>query len=722
MSRHISSTSSFESPYVSLDLLAYLNSGKKTPFHVFNDVVMPEFQCHLSKLKKQLLPPKDMNGTQDNTSRTERGEEEDDSNCNGSHAIVEEIQKDLDYINKACHKLKDSADRVDEEIQRLILQRLDDAFRERTEALANSPINNNLKRTKDVVSILKNQICSSPQLSSDSLSLQHSSPSKRPDKQPEVNINHQMSTKSLTLERIEEVYNGLNEIQKKCLLCFSVFPENETIKKKVLIHWWVGEEFIDSLNGDGKTAEETGNGYFKEFISQGIIEPVQKKRRQSSENCKMQSSVRDAIIKLAEKDKFVSFDSKGNPNADFSSCPRVCLVKTEEGSSLRDFTYIYHHLKHENIQTLFNVNEPQPNFRVDRFSKMKNLKVLQLGRWKASARQLVEVEDTEFLKGLKKMKQLRYFSLRGISRITELPNSICELSNLRILNLNGCDNLEKLPDGIGSLKQLTHLDMSECFLISHMPKGLASLLALQILKGFVIGKQSPSGLYCKLADLARLKHLRKLSIHVDRTCASSVDQELNSLLQFRKLRSLSVAWSSIYYATTSTTTNVRLAKIQRIMSRENSLKTLAKIHRILSREKSTPTTPGSTSHPVDLHKLGLQYFHGSKMPDWIGLLNLKNLKKLYIRGGELSDLRLPEDQEGHSWAVECLRLKSLSKLEMDWPKLQQQLFPKLKYAEKEDCPQLSSFPSDDNGEWIWNAADTKQAFCCIINFVYNLST
>ena len=140
-----------------------------------------------------------------------------------------------------------------------------------------------------------------------------------------------------------------------------------------------------------------------------------------------------------------------------------------------------------------------------------------------------------------------------------------------------------------------------------------------------------------------------------------------------------------------------------------SLKTLTKIHRILSQQKSTPTTPVSTSHPVDLHKLGLQNFHSSRMPDWLKLLNLKNLKKLYIRGGELSDLRLPEDQEDHSWAVECLRLKSLSKLEMDWPKLQQQLFPKLKYAEKEDCPQLSSFPSDDNGEWIWNAADTEQA-------------
>ncbi|KAF3967439.1 hypothetical protein CMV_008564 [Castanea mollissima] len=705
MSRHISSTSSFESPYVSLDLLAYLNSGKKTPFHVFNDVVMPEFQCHLSKLK-QLLPPEDINGTQDNTSRTEIDEEADDSNCLGPHAIVEEIQKDLDYINKACHKLRDSADRVDEKIQGLILQRLDDAFRERTEALANSPRIKELKRTKDVVSLLKNQICSSPQLSSDSLSLKHSSSSIGPDQQPEVNIDNQKITESLTFKRIEKVYNGLDDTQKKCLLCFSVFPENETIKKKVLIHWWVGEEFIDSLNSDGKTAEETGNEYFKKFIREEIIKPVPKKGRQNPENCEIEPSIRDALIKLAKEHGFVSFDSKGNPTADFSSSPRVCLVKTEEGSSLRDFTYIYHHLKHEKIQTLFNVNEPQLNFRVDRFSKMKNLQVLQLGRWKASARQLVEVEDTEFLKGLKKMKKLRYFSLRGISRITELPNSICELSNLRILNLNGCDNLEKLPDGIGSLKKLTHLDMSECFLISHMPQGLASLLELQVLKGFVIGQQSPSGLYCKLADLARLKHLRKLSIQVDKT-SSEAEKELNSFSKFRKLQSLSVAWwSSVYSASTSTTTNMPFARFQRMLSRENSMKALTKIQSILSREKSMPTTPGSTSQPVDLHKLGLHYFPGSKMPDWLSLLNLKNLKKLYIRKGELSDLRLPGDQEDPSWAVECLRLKSLSKLEMDWPKLQE-LFPKLKDAEPVYCPQLSSSPRDDNGEWIWNAEDVK---------------
>ena len=677
---------------MSLDLLAYLNSGKITPFHTFKDVVIPELQCHLSKVKKSLPHPPQKDEARDTINGKN---EEDNSNCNDDldpHVIFDDIQSDLNSINKACRELKLWADRVNQEIQALILQGLDDAFKARTEALEISPRIDQLRRTKEVVSMLKKQICSSPQLSPDSLqseSLPHSRFSMRtdflpesPGQKPEENIN-QMFIKSSTLIEFDEKYKGLDDTQKKCLLCFSVFPENETIKKKVLIHWWVGEGFID-----GETAEETGNKYFKHFIDKGIIERVHKKRRKNSENCKMKPSIRDTIIKLAEEDGFVSFDSKGNPTADFSSCPRVCLVKTEDGSSLRDFTYIYHYLEHENIRTLFNVNEPQLNFRVGRFSKMKNLKVLQLGRWRASARQLVEVEGTEFLQGMKKMKQLRYFSLRGISRITELPNSICELSNLRILNLNGCDNLEKLPDGIGSLKQLTHLDMSECYLISHMPKGLASLSELRVLKGFVIGKPRSRGHYCELGDLAELVHLKKLSIHVDRT-SDEAKKELDSLPQFRNLRSLSVAWSSIYNAPIPTTTNVALATIHRIVSREKSIK-----------------TPGSSSQRVALDKLGLQNFPGSKMPDWLKRLNLKNLKKLYIRGGGLSDLSLTKD---HKWTVKSLRLKSLSQLRMDWQEELQPLFTNLTYVEKVECPELSSFPCDENGEWISPESDTEQA-------------
>ena len=132
-SRYTSSTSSFESPYVSLDLLAYLNSGKIAPFHTFKDVVIPELQCHLSKVKKSLPNPQQKDETRDTINDKV---EKDNSNCNDDpHVIFDEIQNDLNSINKACRELKLWADRVNEEIQTLILQGLDDAFKERTEAL-----------------------------------------------------------------------------------------------------------------------------------------------------------------------------------------------------------------------------------------------------------------------------------------------------------------------------------------------------------------------------------------------------------------------------------------------------------------------------------------------------------------------------------------------------------------------------------------------------------
>jgi hypothetical protein len=70
----------------------------------------------------------------------------------------------------------------------------------------------------------------------------------------------------------------------------------------------------------------------------------------------------------------------------------------------------------EKLQTIFNVNEPYPDFfKSEWFSKLKTVKVLYLGRWQTSAKHHIEVESVEFLKGLKSMKLLRFFSLQGIS-------------------------------------------------------------------------------------------------------------------------------------------------------------------------------------------------------------------------------------------------------------------------------------------------------------------
>ncbi|KAF6140021.1 hypothetical protein GIB67_001762 [Kingdonia uniflora] len=51
--------------------------------------------------------------------------------------------------------------------------------------------------------------------------------------------------------------------------------------------------------------------------------------------------------------------------------------------------------------------------------------------WQSLATHHIEVEDGKFLKGLEAQENLEYLSLRGISRITELPASIGKLTNPR---------------------------------------------------------------------------------------------------------------------------------------------------------------------------------------------------------------------------------------------------------------------------------------------------
>jgi Leucine-rich repeat (LRR) protein len=113
------------------------------------------------------------------------------------------------------------------------------------------------------------------------------------------------------------------------------------------------------------------------------------------------------------------------------------------------------------------------------------MKVFYLGRRPNLPDQNIQVKSSEFLKGLRSMKFLRFFSLQGIFGITKLPDYVCKLSSSRILDLRVCHSLGVLLSGIGSLKKLTHLDISECSVLDYIPKGMALLLELQVLKGSV---------------------------------------------------------------------------------------------------------------------------------------------------------------------------------------------------------------------------------------------
>ena len=144
------------------------------------------------------------------------------------------------------------------------------------------------------------------------------------------------------------------------------------------------------------------------------------------------------------------------------------------------------------------------------------LVVLQLGRWRnLDDNTYMEVDGLESLSTIGLLKNLRYLSLRGLSRLTELPEGIRWLKKLAILDMRGCQNLVNVSAKITKpLKQLTHLDLTECYMLEHIERGITSLSELQVFKGFVFATGTQGSKACRLQDLRRLKKLQKLTVSI----------------------------------------------------------------------------------------------------------------------------------------------------------------------------------------------------------------
>lgn len=313
------------------------------------------------------------------------------------------------------------------------------------------------------------------------------------------------------------------------------------------------------------------------------------------------------------------------------------------------------------------------------------------------------MDSSDFLKGLKQMSSLRLLSLQGISRISELTDSIKGLTSLRILDLKACHNLEELPKEISFLKNLTHLDISDCYLIDHMPKGLSSLVKLQVLKGFIVDDYlNQTGKFCMLEDLVVMKNLRKLSIIISKKDFPA-EKELKALEKLQALEKLTVSWGA--ESTQRKNASDHQPNEARI-SQQKSETTMEKPNpqrKVTASSTFSHMTTGKDlpQHvsPWKLKKLDLQCYPQQTSPEWMTPKKLDSLEKLYIRGGRLGH-ELLGLSTGDKWeSVQTLRLKYLAALKMDWEEMQA-LFPGLIYLEKVDCPLISMCPCDEDGVWV----------------------
>ncbi|XP_058205105.1 uncharacterized protein LOC131319025 [Rhododendron vialii] len=455
-------------------------------------------------------------------------------------------------------------------------------------------------------------------------------------------------TSGYHIQRLLEAFHDLSDPLRWCLLCFFRFPPEATIKRTTMIYLWIGQGFTSWHLP--RIEEDEGIRIFDELIEKGFIEPVYQNCSLVPDSCRMSLSVRSSLHNAAEGSGFTSNDTL---DLDFGF---VCCNPCDYGKSC-----------------LINVGEAIINCGPEIFENMKFIRSLYLGRWQNSAMHHIELANPKILHGVKNLFLLEFLSLRGISMITELPTAILELKLLKILDLRACHNLEVIPDNISLLKRLTHLDMSECYFLEHMPKSLALLSRLEVLKGFLIGDFNNNKQSCTLHDLSRLRELRKLNIYV-RVKDFHRLWDFDDLKKFQGLQKLTISWGGCSLQGESS----------RQIQEEASMELLKQ---------------GPLTLPPGLQKLDLQCFPTERLTDWLRPAEIKELNKLYIRGGQLSDLGQSQKHQGEHWKVKILRLKYLSKLAIDWRDLRRS-FPELVYLHQVECPKFTNFPCDESGVWM----------------------
>ncbi|GAB4857658.1 hypothetical protein Ancab_015564 [Ancistrocladus abbreviatus] len=660
------------------------------------------YQTLINDLKNHTSETWESSTIRDNTI-TENANGSSSSNVNGAsipngnnnQANDKDFQKlmgDLNYLkdsfmkfdNLATNqftKFDDHAKRQIKEIQKQIREIL--SRRETTRAQHEKLVDSVEELRKQLLSLISKQSAQSTEPNS---SAHHSNRARSSMDESCIHESDSLQETSVFAEFLRRYENLGDEETKQCLLCLSVFPGDVEIKKRVLIYMWLGMELITVP--EGMTMEDVGNRIFEKFLERGFLEPVIEDGRVSN-SCKLHNHHHSLVIALARK--LFESDDEGYLAPDFSQLKTHLLNIISSLKQLKGSENL------ESIKTLFNVDEEKLNFKLDWFSKMKQAKVLHLGRWSAEAKRHIEVESTDFMGGLKNMEQLKHLSLQGISRITEIPDEISKCKDLRILDLRACHNLERIGKGIRSLKLLTHLDVSQCYLLEHLPKEITSLSALRVLKGFVVVDLINNEKSCQFSDLSKLVNLRKLNVST-RCMEFPADEDLKTFRKLKQLRKLTIEWGG----------SARDSADEASTNGNPSGQPKKSFHfpgwgGIFSRKKENADKDPEAGLPEKLEKLDLRSVPQAAARTLLIPDKLKHLKKLYIRGGGVYDI----GQGKKSWQVaeelEKIHLKFLSKLHMDWREFKAS-FPSVTYLQIVECPRLAFFPcSNEHGVWTKSA-------------------
>ncbi|XP_054794269.1 putative disease resistance RPP13-like protein 1 [Prosopis cineraria] len=394
----------------------------------------------------------------------------------------------------------------------------------------------------------------------------------------ESDIWHLSEDDSNIIPALRLSYHYLPSNLKCCFSFCSVFPKDYEIDKDLLIQLWMAEGLVHSWRKD-RSIEEVGNEFFNDLESRSFFEPS---RRRNGRYFIMHDLLNDLAKSVMGEFCFL-LDSNSSQNIH---------VKTRYFSylSTNDLKYV--------DSTIFNCNHLRSflplklnnpiscNVMGNLFSRLdclKYLRMLSLSGYK-NVKELVD--------DLSNLKHLRYLDI-SFTSIKELPNSICLLINLQTLKLVNCCHLTELPSDLHKLINLRHLDLRGTS-IQKMPEHMGKLEHLRTLTRFVVGKNRGSD----MKELGKLSYLRgTISILILDSVIDPIDAKEANMKEKKYLEELVLEWCK---------------------SNEDSQ------HERCILESFQPNK--------NLKKLTINFYNGTRFPNWFEAPYLPNLVSLQLSG------------------------------------------------------------------------------------------
>ncbi|RLN39341.1 putative disease resistance protein RGA3 [Panicum miliaceum] len=471
-------------------------------------------------------------------------------------------------------------------------------------------------------------------------------------------------------------YDDLPCHLKQCFLYCSLFPSDYAMDRRVLVHQWIAEGFVQIRADAG--VEEVAEEYYDELVRRHLLQPEEEDEHGVAARCTVHDMLRALAQLLAQSEGMTGDSYRLLVDSDASFAPRRVSFPRRNLSVIPEKI-----LKLEGLRTLFLQKNPL-TIEGSTFTRLEHLKVLDLSE---TAVELIP-------DNLGNLVYLRFLNLSH-TRIQAIPESIGNLWSLKFLLLRGCKSLHALPKGIENLRGLRDLDLAgtviddAAFRVGHL-RSLTALQCFAVTSKEARAAQDRSG--WPLDELRNVSQLRTLHIQKLEKAAGRSEATEMSLAAKKGLRELVLSCSG---TVKPLQTPELVRKIEDIFEEMNP--------------------------PLFLESLKLVNYFGTRFPRWLSVTFLPNLRDLDIVGcnfcqsfpplGRLPELRSlyiadsPALKDigvefmgtNHPHQVpfpklENLHLQGLQQL-TTWRDIEPGALPSLQVLQLETCPKLQHLPA-----------------------------